>query len=56
MGRALGVAITYVIIGALWGQMTSFLNSASLGPFAVIAQIGLGFRSSAAVSGVCTGA
>lgn len=42
VGRALGVAITYVILGALWGQMTGFLNSANLGNFSVLAQVGMG--------------
>lgn len=41
-GRALGVAITYVVIGSMWGQMTGFLNSANLGGLNVLAQIGLG--------------
>jgi len=42
IGRALGVAVTYVILGSLWSQMTGFLNSTSLGNFAILAQVGLG--------------
>lgn len=42
MGRALGVAITYVIIGALWSQMMKVINSPELGAFGVLAQIGIG--------------
>lgn len=42
VGRALGVAITYVVLGALWPNMTSWIGSASMGSFGVLAQIGLG--------------
>jgi hypothetical protein len=42
IGRALGVAIVYVVLSALGLQMTSWMTSTSLGSFGVLAQIGLG--------------
>ena len=42
VGKALGVAITYVVLGALWLNMTSWIGSTSMGSFGVLAQIGLG--------------
>lgn len=41
-GRGLGVAITYVVIGSMWKDMTGFLANANLGGLDVLAQIGLG--------------
>lgn len=41
-GRALGVAITYVVMGSMWEDMTGFIAKSNLGGLDVLAQIGLG--------------
>lgn len=44
LGRVLGLAITYVVLGALWPQMTGFITGpGGIGgsPYGAIAQIGM---------------
>lgn len=43
MGRAIGLAITYVIFGAMWTPMTKIFTSDTMAdsPYATIGQIGL---------------
>lgn len=40
--RAIGLAIVYVILGALWGNIVEVFSAPELGSFGIIAQIGLG--------------
>ena len=40
LGRAIGLVLTYVIMGALWGEATSFITTLGEG-IGSIAQIGL---------------